>query len=278
MDKATVQSTSISPPKKKLSAFDGIFIGLIALALVAGIQLTKVKNQPSPFGVSVLFGSAISLLTYYFLGGINKDEASVKVGLGNSATIALGGSVAALVGTTLISNSILEKQMREIELSYQPSGQILILDQDAKLVKNLKMLGMFGSFNEEKVIELSPILAEKVREICNQGKGFCTRKPQSIKLKIDQDLKQGIATVCEGHEWDRYPLIISSGEVGSEAVRVMTVANQPCVGNEDPYLINISEEDANLLKVSVDGSATANIPSLKGRVPRDVYKTVQGNS
>ncbi len=274
----STESNSTSLQKKSLSAFDGVFIGLIALALVAGIQLSKVKDQPSPFGVSVLFGSAISLLTYYFLGGINKDEASVKAGLGNSATIALGGSVAALVGTTLISNSILEKQMRKIDLSYQPSGQaLLIVNQDAELVRNLKLLGMFGSINEEKVLEVSPELARKVMEICNQGKGFCKRSWQEVKLKINQDLNKGFATVCKDHEWDSYPLMITSRLPGSEAVRVTIVADQVCVEDEDHYLIGISEEDANLLKISVNGAAVASIPPLKGKFPRYVYKTAQRN-
>lgn len=277
MNTGSVKSTSPSPPQKSLSAFDGVFILLIALALIAGIQLSKVNNRPSPFGVSVLFGSAISLLTYYFLGGINKDEASVKAGLGNSATIALGGSVAALVGTTLISNSILEKQMTDIDLSYEPRQELLIVDQDGNLVKEFRMSGVFSGINKEKVLEIPPDLAQKIREVCNQGKGFCQRSPQPVKLEIDQNLNQGFATVCQDNEWDRYPLIISSQQVGSQAVRVTAVASKLCLGNKDSNLLSISGEDAALLKISDNGSGFANIPPLMSIVPRNVYKTAHQN-
>ena len=281
MDSVSVKSTSTPPPpppppRKSLSAFDIFFVGLIVLALVAGVQLSKVRGRFSPFGVSVLFGSAISLLTYHFLGGINKDEATVKTSLGNSGNLVLGGSVAALVGTTLISNFVLEKQMREIDLSYQPSSQdLLVLDEDAELVDQLKILGVFGSVNEEKVIEISPELAEKVMEICNEGRGFCKREFQSVELNISRDLRQGIATICQGHEWNGYPLMVRSSE-SLEAIRVMAVADQFCFGNgrDEPHLINISEEDANLLKVSVDGSSgDAFILPLKQLSLPYIYKT-----
>ena len=278
--------------KRSLSVFDGVFIGLITLALAAGIQLSKVEDEHTPFAPSVLFGSAISLLTYYFLGGINKDEASIETNLGNAARITLGGSIGALVGTTLISNFILERQMTnildkqiailemqmaEIDLSYEPLKQeLMILDQDGELIEELKILGRVGSISEKNLpITVSHNLAEKVKKACHNGEGFCDPgPPENVTFNVNERLIEGYATVCQKHKWHSYPLILTS-KSGRRAIRVTAVANNFCHDNDDHSNITISDEDAQKLGIGENDEGFANIPALTAGFSPNIYETFQ---
>ena len=261
--------------KRSLSSFDYLFIVIIALLLAAGIKLTEVRNRPSPFGVSVLFGSAMSLMTYYFLGGINKDDANLEADLGG-VKVKLLSSMAALVGCTIFSDIFLEKQMRNPILSHDPAVQdLLIIDQNGKALNEFKIFGDFGGVSEEKIITISDNVIKRVVKVCQQGKGFCKPEIIEVKFLINDRLNKNYARVCQNHSLHLYNLMITSGKAKTEAVPVTVIANKICI-KEDPYLMEISQNDAKLLKVNDNFSGFATIPSpLITKIPIDIYKKDQ---
>lgn len=250
------EKTVAFSPKKTLSLFDFVFIGLIALLLGTGIQMTKVENKPAPFGVSMLFGSAAALITYYFLGGINKDEANLQAGLGDSAKITLGGSIAALMSVTLLSNYILEKQMRDIDLSYHPSNRpLVILDENGQTVENLEIVGEFGGIPEKEPIPVSDETVKKVKEICQQGEGFCLPEVKTVIFSISEELKQtnqGLsipyAKVCPRHKWGSQSLLLHTKT--HQPIRVNPLSNRDCSITENPPVIEIDASTAQKLGVN----------------------------
>ena len=268
-----LSNPSSSQRNRSLFSFDYIFIVIIALLLAAGIKLTEVRNRPSPFGVSVLFGSAMSLLTYYFLGGINKNDASVEAGFGG-VKVKLLSSMAALAGCTIVTNFFLEKQMRNPSLSHHPDdNDLLIIDRDGIHRKEFKILGNFGGVSEEKPITVSDSIIKKVVKVCHQGKGFC--KPETIKVKfrINNNLNKQYASVCQNHDLHSYRLMITSSKPRTEALPVTVIADRTCILDKDPSLMEISEEDAKLLKVNDNSSGFATIPPLLiTQTPMDIYK------
>jgi hypothetical protein len=251
---------AVSSQKRKLTVFDSIFIGLILLLLGTAIFCSRNdKKEIVPFSAAVLFGSAISLLTYYYLGGINKDEASVTTGLENSAKITLGGSIAALVGTTLISNFILEQQMNPIALDPNNS-KLLVVDQNGKAVELKVVRNAGGILNKLYIIGIKPEedVITTVAEKCQDGLGFCAPKTENIKFEIlNGDIAEDEVRVCQNNKWVGRTLTVSNPDLRKRNNTFAFKAKEGnlCEGdpNKTPILIGISETSAKKMGVKEDG-------------------------
>jgi len=111
----------------KVSKYDDfVIIVVLAITLVTPIILvvwwTVEDRLFPPMLISILFGIAIATLTYRYLGGTEKSE--FRVG-----ALKLAGSAAMLLGTTLLTNYGLSKQMT---LELRPN---LVSELQAQVVK-----------------------------------------------------------------------------------------------------------------------------------------------
>lgn len=260
----TEQNTST---KRTFSTFDGVCIAIIIALLGIGITLSRTNQKTPAFGISVLFGSAISLLTYHFLGGINKDEASLETGLNNTAKITLGGSIAALVGTTLISNYILEQQMNPISLIRNPSERnFVIINQEGKSIEKMIISSSSGGQETQEVIEISPQMVQRIAEMCLNREGFCTPEVRKVEFKINPQLdktSQGnsisVARVCERQKWENKPLLLLDINQKYEPVLVDLIRNKPCLSTQTTPVVEISQATANILQVEEGDQGLAEV-------------------
>ncbi|GFE72132.1 hypothetical protein [Chroococcus sp. FPU101] len=268
---------SDSNKSKNLSFFDLFFSLLILLFLMAGVKLSSPNGRTSPLAPSLLFGSAISTLVYYFLGGIKQTDAGVDTKMG-SVEVKLAGSLAALVGSTLIINYFLQEQMREISLDFEPNPEtLLVLNQKADAVK-IKALGEFGGFRKEKDLKISTDNIETVKKLCRQGQGICQEPIKKSQFSLNERLKSDYARLCSNrNDLDLYPLALVGKESkkGTEAVRVIAVADKTCffeANSESPLLIEINRTNADKLGVQNGSLGYAIIPSQLIERPKNIYQ------
>jgi len=119
-----------------------VIIFVIALGLIGSIIILACKLPIPPIVVAILLGAAIATLVYRFLGGISPDT-TLKVGAFNVGTLKVGGTMAALIGSALLFNNILERQTRDLDNLFKPNYENWIaVSKDSGTPIGLKVIGV----------------------------------------------------------------------------------------------------------------------------------------
>lgn len=101
-----------SKGKRKVSHIifeDTVITVAVAIGILGGGIMSLFSRVP-PIIISIFLGMGISSLVYRFLGGINQDTSITIKG------IKLTGTVAVLIGCSLIINTELSRQLKPVEL------------------------------------------------------------------------------------------------------------------------------------------------------------------
>lgn len=288
MSNFTEQSKSRddSPRNKRtraLSLFDLVFLVCIAALLIWGVNLTSTPSgRPTPLAPSFVFGTAASILVYYFLGGLKQDETnsiSVNLGIGSAKMV---GSFGALVATTTIFNVILETQMRNVTLRVDPENhkELLVLNREANLEKieiHGKDLGVLVKniiINDKQNLEVIK-RAEAIKKQCLDGKGFCVEELNKAKFTVNPQLIDGYASLCtQQRDFDGYSLQISTPK--SQQFRVIAFSDRDCNPAEGvikPLSIVVGQKHGRDLNITSGSEGWYMIPPFKANRPlKRVYR------
>lgn len=248
----------------KLSSSDILFVGFITAGLSGGVLLILLELPA--LAPSLFFGLAVSSLVHRYLGGIRPSDASITTGIGK-----LGGALASLVLTTVIFNSVLEKQMENLVLSVDPKEHdLVVLDRDTGKAVNILISGKDGLNSGQKPIQINLKALEDIKRLCRQGEGFCKDPALDAEFTVNPALKQGFARVCtERNDLNGYPLVIGRGDVTDlknipKLSRVKAYADLDCPTgmSNNSLLIEISKEDAEKVNIGNGNEGFAFMPGL----------------
>lgn len=114
-----------------------VIIFVIALGLIGSIIIYACRLPIPAIVVGILLGTAIAALVYRFLGGI-PPETTFKVG-----ALKVTGTMAALIGSALLFNNILEKQTRDLDNLFKPNYENWIaVSKNSGTPIGLKVIGV----------------------------------------------------------------------------------------------------------------------------------------
>jgi hypothetical protein len=215
------------------------------------------------------------------MGGLRQNDSLVMGG------IKLTGTLASLLVAATIVNTLLEQQVKEIQLSFKPAeGDVLVLKKSNGELVNLEVENKSHRIRY-KINTDSTILADNfnrlnpVKSSCLDGKGLCRDEWKPVLLALADGLKHNQATVCEDYarDLDQIPIQISSPQKKEGVVNNLVLVSitddvkVPCANSKSrgnkPMLIFISPDAAkNLRKTPLKPGQTmegsAKIPPLRG--------------
>ncbi|NJO81047.1 MAG: hypothetical protein HC827_22810 [Cyanobacteria bacterium RM1_2_2] len=260
------QEPDVKDSQLKFSSNDIPFVGIIVTGLLGGVVLTLLPI--APFAPSLFFGSAVSALVHRYLGGIRSSDASITTGIGR-----LGGTLASLVLTTVIFNSVLEKQKVNFEVKITPENDLVFLDRYRGTPVKIGIYGENGLIRKEKIIQVNQDALEAIKRLCREGEGFCKENPQQAKFAVNPLLKEGFARICRDKTaLDSYPLtVLKKG--GEAAISVVVYSDLDCLptANDDLLLIEIGQKDAERANITAGDQGLAAMTSLKMPRPKNIY-------
>jgi len=106
-----------------------IIIIVLVIGFLGGTLLLFVKDD-YPIIISLLFATGVSTLVYHFLGGIKNAQF-------NTGAIKLGGSMAALLASTVLINAQLEEQLDSIKERWHLNADYEIVNAKGKVISKL---------------------------------------------------------------------------------------------------------------------------------------------
>lgn len=176
--------------------------------------------------------------------------------------IKLTGTLASLLIAASVVNTLLEKQVEEIQLSFKPAeGDVLVLKKSNGELVNLEVESKSHRI-KYKINNDSTILSDNfkslnpVKSSCLDGRGICRDEWKPVLLALADGLKHNQAAVCEDYarELDQIPIQISPPQekegvvVNPVLVSITDNVKVPCPNSQShanrPMLIFISPDTA----------------------------------
>lgn len=261
---------------------DKLFLYASSTEILLGLILVYLPIIPLiPIIPSILLGSGIATFVYRFMGGLRQND-SLAMG-----SIKLTGTLASLLTAATVVNTLLEQQIKEIKLSFNPAqGDVLILKKSNGELVNLEVTNESRRINY-KINTDSKILLDNfnrlnpIKNSCLDGKGLCRDEWKPVLLALADGLKPNQATVCDEYarDLDQIPLQIAPPQKKEGVINNLVLVSitddvkVPCPNSQSrgnqPMLIFISPAVAkNLGKAQLKPGQTtegaAKIPPLRG--------------
>jgi hypothetical protein len=266
LEAAEVTASQDVKESSALGSRDKLFLYASGTEILLGLILVYLPIIPLiPIIPSILLGSGIATFVYRFMGGLKQNDSLVMGG------IKLTGTLASLLIAAVFVNALLEQQLQETQLSFDPAeGDVLVLKKsNGELVnlevaiKNRRITHNIGK--DAKVLSDNFKSLNPVKSSCLDGKGICRDEWKPVRFAIVKGLKRNQATVCEEYarELDQIPIQISPPQqkdgvlVNAALVSITDEVKVPCPNNQPrgnkPMVIFISPIAAkNLSEKSVE--------------------------
>lgn len=247
---------------------DRIYLSVMSAGFVGGILLV-LFDFPA-LVPSLFFGTAVASLVHRYMGGIRQSDASISTRIGK-----LGGTLASLVITTMLFNTVLEKQMVNIDISISPDTQdIVALSTDSGDAVTITINGQYGlGSGVIKELKVNQYALDHVKQLCRDGQGFCKEEVQAIEFAVEPDLKPGFAVTCAGRDdLDGYPFLLVKDQKQAEAMRAVVYAeltNCLPISSNTPLRFGISREDAQRYGIAPGDRGLAMLTNLKNPRPKN---------
>jgi len=176
-----------------LTKRDIFFAFIITCFVIGGIQQIYASQKPGNSNASLapsfLLGAGASLITQWWLGGINsEDEVSIKNKL---LLIKIGSGAAVLMGSTLIFQYLIDHNSKSLTLK-PPKESLTVFDDKG----DGRTLTITGTNIKPESITVDKDHLKKIADKCREGKGFCTTRTYDVLIRVSPHLIPGNAEIC----------------------------------------------------------------------------------